>query len=100
LSASIQSSIVEILKDKLVKASRETGIKEVAASGGVSANSHLKAVLTETAKHENWTLHIPRLKYTTDNAAMIALIGYYKFLKGEFATHELTPVARMKVIQK
>ncbi len=100
LSASIQTSIVEILKDKLVKASRETGIKEVAASGGVSANSHLKAVLTETAGKENWTLHIPQLKYTTDNAAMIAVIGYYKFLKGEFATHNQTPVARMTVIPK
>jgi N6-L-threonylcarbamoyladenine synthase len=100
LSASIQSSIVEILKDKLVKASRETGIKEVAASGGVSANSHLKHVLTETAEKENWILHIPRLKYTTDNAAMIAVIGYYKLLKGEFATHSQTPVARMKVIPK
>jgi len=100
LSASIQSSIVEILKDKLVKASRETGITEVAASGGVSANSHLKQVLTETAKKENWTLHIPQLKYTTDNAAMIAVIGYYKYLKKDFATHDLTPVARMKIISK
>ncbi len=97
LAASIQSTIIDILNDKLVRASHETGIKHVAASGGVSANSHLKEVLTETSKKEGWNLHLPPLRYTTDNAAMIAIIGYYKYLRSEFASHEMVPMARMKV---
>ena len=98
LAASLQSGIVDILTEKLVKASRETGIKNIAASGGVSANSHLKKVLTETSEKEGWKLHIPPLRYTTDNAAMIGVIGYYKYLRGEFAGHDLVPRARMKVL--
>lgn len=97
LAASIQATIVDILNEKLIKASRDTGIKDVAASGGVSANSHLKKILTKTGKKEGWNLHLPPLRYTTDNAAMIAIIGYYKYLRSEFASQEMVPMARMKV---
>jgi N6-L-threonylcarbamoyladenine synthase len=100
LAASIQASIVDILAEKLIKASNDTGIKTIAVSGGVSANSYLKQVFTEIAKKEDWDLHIPALKYTTDNAAMIAIIGYYKYLKGEFSELIDVPKARMKIINK
>ncbi len=98
LAASLQASIINILNDKLIKASKQTGIKNIAASGGVSANSYLKKVLTETAQKRQWNLHIPPLRYTTDNAAMIGVVGYYKYLKNEFAGHTISPRARMKIL--
>jgi N6-L-threonylcarbamoyladenine synthase len=95
LCASLQSTIIEILIDKLIKASRLTGIKEIALAGGVSANSGLRnAVVKEAARH-NWNAFIPGLKFTTDNAAMIAIAGYYKYQRGLFASQDIAPVARM-----
>nr|MDA3819520.1 tRNA (adenosine(37)-N6)-threonylcarbamoyltransferase complex transferase subunit TsaD [Candidatus Delongbacteria bacterium] len=100
LCASLQHTIVEILVEKLLQAAAQTGIKNIAVSGGVSANSYLKHQLTTMAKQKHWHLHIPQLSYTTDNAAMIAIIGFYKFQKNKFAGHELTPKARMQIDYK
>src|SRR5690554_3325025 len=79
LSASLQHTIVDILLKKLKKASRETGIREIAVAGGVSANSGLRLALKNQAAKHNWNLYIPKIEYTMDNAAMIAITGYYKY---------------------
>jgi N6-L-threonylcarbamoyladenine synthase len=88
---------VDILMDKLILASKETGVKTIALAGGVSANSGLRNKLTEVAGKYNWTTFIPDFSYTTDNAAMIAITGYYKFLKGEFADQSAAPYARLEL---
>ena len=94
LCASLQNTIVTILTGKLVKAAHQTGIKEVGIAGGVSANSGLRnAVLAEGTKR-GWKVFIPPLNYTTDNAAMIGITGYYKYLKGEFTGQDVAPLAR------
>jgi N6-L-threonylcarbamoyladenine synthase len=95
LCASIQSAITEILVEKLKAASEQTGIKEIALAGGVSANSGLRQAVNDASKTHGWQVYIPEFRFTTDNAAMIAIAGYYKFLKGEFASHDITPLARM-----
>ncbi len=95
LCASIQSTIVEILSDKLEMASLQTGIKEVALAGGVSANSGLRRKIRKLADKNGWKVFVPEKKLTTDNAAMIAITGYYKYLSGEFAALDITPLARM-----
>jgi len=95
LCASLQTTICEILMDKLVKASKQTGIREICLGGGVSANSGLRNVAAETAKKQRWNLHLPELSFTTDNAAMVAIVGYYKYLRGEFASMDMTPAARI-----
>ncbi len=97
LCASFQKVIIDFLLVKLRRAVRETGIKEVAIGGGVSANSELRQRLKEMADREGWIAHIPERRYTTDNAAMIATIGYYKYLKGEFVGQDVVPLARWKV---
>ncbi len=97
LCASIQFTIVDILMEKLKNAVKLTGIKEIAIGGGVSANSELRSTLTELGKKNNWTVHIPEFKFTTDNAAMIAISGYYKYLKQDFAPLTISPMARMKM---
>jgi N6-L-threonylcarbamoyladenine synthase len=95
LCASIQLTIIQILIDKLVKAFKLTGIRQIAIAGGVSANSGLRnAVLIESEKRK-WDLFLPELKFTTDNAAMIAITGYFKYQVGEFASQDITPVARV-----
>lgn len=95
LCASLQHTIVTILINKLVKASIQTGIKEIGISGGVSANSGLRnAVMAEGIKR-GWNVFLPPAGYTTDNAAMIAITGYYKYLRGEFAGHDVVPQARI-----
>ncbi len=94
LAASIQKTIVDILISKLKQASAQTGIKEIALAGGVSANSVLRQVLVSEAKKNGWNTYIPKLEYCTDNAAMIAITGYYKFLKGEFSNQTITASAR------
>jgi len=94
LCASLQHTIVAILMDKLIKASELTGIREIAIAGGVSANSGLKAAINQQAEESNWSVYIPKLMYTMDNAAMIAITGYYKYLKGDFAGLDVTPLAR------
>jgi len=96
LCASLQYTIVSILIDKLAKAVKETGIREITIGGGVAANSELRDTLVATAKKRGWKVFIPERKFTTDNAAMIAGAGYYKYLKGEFAAMDLAPDARLK----
>ena len=95
ICASLQYTIVEILMDKLRKASELTGIKEIAIAGGVSANSGLKEALNVQAAESNWNVYIPKLIYTMDNAAMIAITGYYKYLRGEFSSLDVAPKARL-----
>lgn len=97
LCASLQVTIINILMDKLVKAARETGIKQIGIAGGVAANSGLRDALTSEAASRKWDIFLPRLKYTTDNAAMIAITGYFKFLEGRFAGHDVTPLARYSI---
>jgi N6-L-threonylcarbamoyladenine synthase len=95
LCASIQNAIISILIAKLVKASVQTGITEVGIAGGVSANSGLRNRLKEEALKRKWNLFLPEFKYTTDNAAMIGITAYYKYLKGEFSGQDVTPLARL-----
>lgn len=97
LCASLQHTIIEILADKLIKAVKQTGITEVTIAGGVSANSGLRDALSLLAKKQKWTLHVPKFKYTTDNAAMIAISGYHKYLKKIFADQSTTAEARLKM---
>ncbi len=94
LSASIQKAIVDALMDKLMKAVKQTGIKTVAVAGGVSANSALRAAFLERQNQGVWKAFIPDFQFTTDNAAMIAVAGYFKFLKGDFASLDVTPYSR------
>ena len=95
LCASLQHTIVSILVDKLVSASKQTGIKEIALAGGVSANSGLRNAVVSLGEKMGWNVFIPEFKFTTDNAAMIAIAGYFKFLKGQFASQDIAPMARM-----
>jgi N6-L-threonylcarbamoyladenine synthase len=96
LSASLQSTIIRILLQKLRRAARETGINEIAIAGGVSANSGLRKALLEVGDKENWNTYIPKLQYSTDNAAMIAIAGYFKYLEGDFADQNLTPYSKSR----
>jgi N6-L-threonylcarbamoyladenine synthase len=95
LCASIQTAIIESLTRKLIQASHETGIREIAVAGGVSANSGLRETVHRIAGKQHWNVYIPDIQYATDNAAMIALSGYFKYLKGEFSTQDITPAARL-----
>ncbi len=97
LCASIQRNIVEMLTDKLVKATKKTGIKEVAIAGGVSANSELRKQLGIFGKNRGWNTYIPKFEYCTDNAAMIAITAHYKYLAGDFGDLTTVPMARMKI---
>jgi N6-L-threonylcarbamoyladenine synthase len=94
LCASIQHTIIEIVMKKLVKATKETGIKEVCIAGGVSANSGLRAALEEYGKRYGWNTSIPAFQYCTDNGGMIAITAYYKYLNNEFSPLDTTPSAR------
>jgi N6-L-threonylcarbamoyladenine synthase len=95
LAASLQQTIIDILIHKLKLALRETGIDQVALAGGVSANSGLRSAMEKEAQLLGWKLFIPPLSYTTDNAAMIAITGYYRYLEGQFASDNIAPLARM-----
>lgn len=94
ICASIQHSIVTILLKKLRKAARQTGIREIAVAGGVSANSGLREALEALGQKEGWRTYIPRFEFCTDNAAMIGVSGYYKFLRGEFCGQDAAPYVR------
>ncbi|MCW3466460.1 tRNA (adenosine(37)-N6)-threonylcarbamoyltransferase complex transferase subunit TsaD [Chitinophaga nivalis] len=94
ICASIQQRIVSILLNKLVKASQETGIRDIAIAGGVSANSGLRSALATYGAKHNWRTFIPRFEYCTDNAGMIAITAYYKYLAGEFVSLDAVPSAR------
>ncbi len=94
ISASIQSSIVDILMEKLEKASQEHGIQEIAIAGGVSANGGLREALRSRKESLGWTIHIPPMAYCTDNAAMIAMSGHFQFLKQDFSNLNAVAQAR------
>jgi N6-L-threonylcarbamoyladenine synthase len=94
LAASLQETIISILVDKLVLAAAGTGIKEITVAGGVSANSGLRSRLVSEAAKRGWRLHIPDFGYTTDNAAMIAITGFYKYIRNEFSDLTVAPTAR------
>lgn len=94
ICASIQHRIISILMNKLKKATTETGIKDVCIAGGVSANSGLRTALKETGDKLKWNTFIPAFQYCTDNAGMIAITGYYKFLSGEYTSLNASPSAR------
>jgi N6-L-threonylcarbamoyladenine synthase len=97
LCASIQKTVIDILMHKLIKASKETEIKEIAVAGGVSANSGLRDRLKAEADNQHWKIHIPKFEYCTDNAAMIAITGRYMFEKGIFANQTVVPLARLPI---
>ncbi len=97
LCASLQHTIIEILLSKLKRAAKETGIREITVAGGVSANSGLRNALRENADKFGWNLLIPKFEYTMDNAAMIAITGYYKYLKKEFVGQNVVPFARTQL---
>ena len=99
LCASLQTTIVEILLDKLIRASKETGIRDIAIAGGVSANSGLRNGITETGARRGWRTFLPEFKFTTDNAAMIALAGYYRYMNGNIAPLDIAPVARLEELE-
>ncbi|MFI5203439.1 MAG: tRNA (adenosine(37)-N6)-threonylcarbamoyltransferase complex transferase subunit TsaD [Flavobacteriales bacterium] len=94
LCASIQHSIIQILIDKLVEATKKTGIKEVALAGGVSANAGLRNELTNLGKKHNWKVFVPDFQYCTDNAAMIAVAGYFQYIHDDFSAIDKEPLAR------
>lgn len=96
LCASLQGIIVEILLDKLIRASKETGIRDIAIAGGVSANSGLRDGIAEAGRRRGWRTFLPEFKFTTDNAAMIAMAGYYRYLRGDFSSLDVSPVARLE----
>ncbi len=97
LCASLQKTIIDILMDKLVKAAKQTGINEITVGGGVSANSGLQNALKAEAEKRKWNLFIPKFAFTMDNAAMIAITGYYKYQKKQFAGQDAVPFARMSI---
>jgi len=96
ICASIQYTLVNILLKKLKKAAKETGIKEIAIAGGVSANSGLRSSLLELGEKLGWKVYIPEFEYCTDNAAMIAMAAHYKYLENDFCDQTVSPMARME----
>ena len=97
LCASLQKTIVDILMDKLRLAAKDFNINEIAVAGGVSANSGLRNAFVEHAENYGWSIHIPKFEYTTDNAAMVAISGYYKFLEKDFCDKSVAPYARTSI---
>ena len=95
LCASFQKTLIDILMGKLVKAAKQTGIKEIAIGGGVSANSGLRTRIVEEGRRRGWNTYLPAFKFTTDNAAMIAIAGYYRYLAGERCPLDVAPVSRI-----
>jgi len=94
LCASIQHTIIQVLLNKVILASKQTGINQIAIAGGVSANSELRKKLMDMEASQGWKVFIPAFEYTTDNAAMIAITGYLKYIKKEFTDQKATPYAR------
>lgn len=95
ICASFQKTLIDILLDKLIKAAKQTGIKEITIGGGVSANSGLRDRITAEGKKRGWNTYLPEFKFTTDNAAMIAIAGYYHYLAGERSSMDVAPVSRI-----
>lgn len=97
ICASIQYTIIGILIDKLKLASKQTGITHIAIGGGVSANSGIRKALKEGEAKFGWTTYVPKFEFTTDNAAMIAIVGYLKFLEGSFAGNDVVASSRLNI---
>lgn len=97
LAASLQATIIEILLDKLKLAVKQTGVKTVAIGGGVSANSGVRAAVADFCERRGLKAFIPQRSFTTDNAAMVAIAGYHKYLAGEFCRYDETPYARVTI---
>lgn len=100
ICASYQAHLIKYLLKNLLAVSKETGIKQITIAGGVSANSGLRKELELLGKKHQWQTYIPKFEYCTDNAAMIAITGYYKFLKKEFCGLDATPLARYDIQNK
>lgn len=96
ICASIQYTIVQILMDKLKLAVQETGITQIAIGGGVSANSGIRTALLNAETELGWSTYLPKFEYTTDNAAMIGIVGYFKYLEQNFSHQNITASARLK----
>ena len=96
LCASLQATVVSILMDKLYKAAKNLGVKEVAVAGGVSANSGVRGAFEEYSRKYGWKIHLPKFSFTTDNAAMVAITGYYKYLDKQFCDISEAPFARVE----
>ena len=94
LCASLQKTVIDILMSKLKKAAKQTGIKQIAIGGGVSANSALQKAVHDEAARSGWEVFIPRLGFSLDNAGMVAVTGYYKYLAGQFIGLDAAPFAR------
>lgn len=97
LAASLQSTIIAILLDKLEKAVKQTGVRTVAIGGGVSANSGVRAAVSDFCQRHGIEAFIPERKFTTDNAAMVAIAGYFKYLDKQFCPYDLAPYARVEI---
>jgi N6-L-threonylcarbamoyladenine synthase len=97
LCASLQATVVDILMDKLIKASKDLGIREIAVAGGVSANTGLRDAFHACARRYDWRIHIPPFAFTTDNAAMVAMTGYFKYLEKDFCPMDTVPFSRVLI---
>ncbi len=97
LCASLQKTVIDILINKLKKAAKDLKITEIAVAGGVSANSGLREALLDLGRRHRWKVHIPPFAYTTDNAAMVAQAGYYRYLKGDFCPIDAAPYAKTRI---
>jgi N6-L-threonylcarbamoyladenine synthase len=96
LCASVQYTIIEILMDKIKLAVAQSGINRIAIGGGVSANSGIRTAMKEAQTQFGWQTYIPKFEYTTDNAAMIGIVGYQKFLSDHFETSSVFSKARIQ----
>jgi N6-L-threonylcarbamoyladenine synthase len=97
LAASLEATVVDILMNKLRKAAKDLNIKQVAVAGGVSANNGLRNAFRDHARRYGWKVFIPKFGYTTDNAAMIAMTGYFKYLDKQFCTIDLPAYSRVMI---
>ena len=97
ICASVEYRIATILLNKLKKAAEHYGVKDIALAGGVSANTGLRQGTKAMCEKMGWNCFIPEMQYCTDNAGMIAIAGYHKYLKGEFASQSVAPLARMPI---
>ena len=95
ICASFQKALIDILMDKLVKAAKDTGVRQITIGGGVSANSGLRTRIVEEGRKRGWTTFLPEFKFTTDNAAMIAIAGWYHYRNGERSSLDVAPVSRL-----
>lgn len=95
ICASFQKALIDILLDKLIKATKQTGIKQITIGGGVSANSGLRSRIEEEGRKRGWTTYLPEFKFTTDNAAMIAIAGWFRYQNGERSDLDVAPVSRL-----